>query len=84
MLTRKLATIATAIGMLLATGGSQAQAQSHKKTSTQYKHVLLISIDGMHSVDFTNCANGVSNSGNQPPNCRGCPSDSSRIARVRL
>jgi hypothetical protein len=24
------------------------------------KRVLLISVDGMHAVDFTNCANGIS------------------------
>jgi Type I phosphodiesterase / nucleotide pyrophosphatase len=68
MPTRKLevATIAAVIGMLLVTAGSQVQAQSQKKTPTKYQHVLLISIDGMHSVDFTNCTIGVSNSGNQP------------------
>jgi Type I phosphodiesterase / nucleotide pyrophosphatase len=68
MPTRKLnvATIAAVIGMLLVNAASQVQAQSQKKTSTKYQHVLLISIDGMHSVDFTNCTIGVSNSGNQP------------------
>jgi hypothetical protein len=66
MSTRKLitATLATAVGVLFATT-APLQAQT-KKSSTTYKHVLLISIDGMHSVDFTNCANGVANSGNQP------------------
>jgi hypothetical protein len=29
------------------------------------QHVLLISIDGMHSVDFTNCVKGVPESGNE-------------------
>src|SRR5882757_6233667 len=24
------------------------------------RHVLLISVDGMHSLDFANCANGIS------------------------
>ena len=25
----------------------------------QIRHVLLISIDGMHAVDFINCSNGI-------------------------
>ena len=29
------------------------------------QHVLLISVDGMHSVDFANCVKGVPESGNQ-------------------
>jgi len=68
MLTRKLkaASIGATIGMLFASVGGQAQSHSKAKPSTTYQHVLLISIDGMHAVDFTNCVNGVSNSGNQP------------------
>jgi hypothetical protein len=62
----KIASFATAIGMLFASGSAHAQTQSKAKPSTQYQHVLLISIDGMHAVDLTNCTNGVSNSGNQP------------------
>jgi len=33
------------------------------------KHVLLISVDGMHAVDFTNCANGISTVNNGEPFC---------------
>ena len=33
------------------------------------KHVLLISIDGMHSVDFINCANGISGANGGKPYC---------------
>jgi hypothetical protein len=33
------------------------------------KHVLLISIDGMHAVDFANCAKGVSTVNNGEPYC---------------
>ena len=28
--------------------------------ATAFKHVLLISIDGMHALDFINCAQGIS------------------------
>jgi hypothetical protein len=33
------------------------------------KHVLLISIDGMHAVDFANCANGISTVNNGHSYC---------------
>jgi hypothetical protein len=33
------------------------------------KHVLLISVDGMHAVDFENCAKGVSTVNNGAPYC---------------
>jgi hypothetical protein len=44
---------------------SEAPAKK-KNPSAQYQHVLLISIDGMHAVDFADCASGVTNSANQP------------------
>lgn len=33
------------------------------------KHVLLISIDGMHALDFINCSNGISGVNNNSPYC---------------
>jgi hypothetical protein len=39
-----------------------AAAQANGKI----QHVLLISIDGMHSLDFANCAKGVPSFGNDP------------------
>ncbi|HLH06420.1 MAG TPA: alkaline phosphatase family protein [Terriglobales bacterium] len=33
------------------------------------RHVLLISIDGMHSLDFVNCANGVAGANGGKPYC---------------
>jgi hypothetical protein len=67
----KIGSVAAVAGMLLTGAAVQAQVRSsqvqHKtKPSTQYQHVLLISVDGMHAVDFVSCANGVSTSGNQP------------------
>src|ERR1700723_2288943 len=32
-------------------------------------HVLLISIDGMHALDYVNCANGISGVNNGAPYC---------------
>ncbi len=33
------------------------------------KRVLLISVDGMHAVDFANCVNGISTANNSEPYC---------------
>jgi len=37
--------------------------------TSSIKHVLLISVDGMHAVDFLNCANGISTVNNNQPYC---------------
>jgi hypothetical protein len=46
-----------------------AIAQDNDFNQSHIKHVLLISVDGMHAVDFTNCANGVSTVNNGEPYC---------------
>ena len=46
-----------------------AVAQSNPSPQNQIKHVLLISVDGMHAVDFLNCANGISTINNGQPYC---------------
>ena len=35
----------------------------------EIKRVLLVSIDGMHAVDFANCANGIATANNGEPYC---------------
>lgn len=57
-------------GLLAAMAGSQVQADSqedHNRGSVQ--HVLLISIDGMHALDFINCAQGISGVNGGKPYC---------------
>lgn len=44
-------------------------AIAQNNNSHQIKRVLLISVDGMHAVDFTNCANGISTVNNGEPFC---------------
>jgi len=36
---------------------------------SKIQHVLLISVDGMHAVDYSNCANGISTVNNNQPYC---------------
>jgi predicted AlkP superfamily pyrophosphatase or phosphodiesterase len=58
-------TMVSAAGTLaLLTQGMAAQTSTVGSNSIQ--HVLLLSIDGMHAVDFYNCANGIAsiNNGN--------------------
>jgi hypothetical protein len=44
-----------------------AVSQNHE--SNHIKRVLLISIDGMHAVDYTNCANGIRGVNHGSPYC---------------
>ena len=62
----KAGVFAVAVGLALVAPALHGQVRSKRKATGQYQHVLLISIDGMHSVDLANCVKGVSTSGNQP------------------
>ena len=46
-----------------------AQANDNNQGESGIKHVLLISIDGMHAVDFFNCANGIAGVNGGAPYC---------------
>src|ERR1700719_848019 len=46
-----------------------AIAQNNDFHEGPIKRVLLISVDGMHAVDFTNCAKGISTANNGEPYC---------------
>jgi Type I phosphodiesterase / nucleotide pyrophosphatase len=46
-----------------------AVAQSNHRHHGHIKRVLLISVDGMHAVDFLNCANGIGTTNNGAPFC---------------
>jgi len=46
-----------------------ATAQDNNSHHGHIKRVLLISVDGMHAVDFANCASGISTVNNGAPYC---------------
>jgi hypothetical protein len=46
-----------------------AAAAAASTAATTFKHVLLISIDGMHALDFINCAAGISDVNGGAPYC---------------
>ncbi len=54
-----------AFGLALMCSAAGSQSVGNGKI----KHVLLISIDGMHAVDFLNCAQGVAGVNNGEPYC---------------
>src|SRR5258706_7935587 len=61
---------AVGAGLLVASAGLQVHADSqedHNRGGVQ--HVLLISIDGMHALDFINCAQGISGVNGGQPYC---------------
>lgn len=48
---------------------AQDHDQDHDNDRNRVRHVLLISVDGMHAVDFLNCAKGISTVNNGQPYC---------------
>ncbi len=61
--------ILASIASLLLPLSAAAQDRDHDWDRSSVKHVLLISIDGMHAVDFQNCAHGISTVNDGVPYC---------------
>jgi len=62
---KTLALLSLAAACLVGTAIAQDQDHHHG----HIKRVLLISVDGMHAVDFANCVNGISTVNNGAPYC---------------
>ncbi|MGA7754635.1 MAG: alkaline phosphatase family protein [Candidatus Sulfotelmatobacter sp.] len=62
-----LAGIAVAIALASSTRGTAADTST--VGSGKIKHVVLLSIDGMHEVDFYNCAHGIAGANGGHPYC---------------
>ncbi|HXP07289.1 MAG TPA: alkaline phosphatase family protein [Acidobacteriaceae bacterium] len=58
-----------ALTLLAAYSTVSAVAQDNDWGRGPIKHVLLVSVDGMHAVDFENCAKGISTVNNGEPYC---------------
>ena len=67
----RLSVLVSAIALLLAASAASAadKDNARQKSSAGIQHVLLISVDGMHAVDFLNCANGIATVNNNQPYC---------------
>src|ERR1700691_1903191 len=59
MKVNRFAALGTALLMTLASSPLVTAADTSKVGTKHVKHVLLLSIDGMHAVDFYNCAHGI-------------------------
>lgn len=55
--------------LLLSSMSTPAQDNNHDWDRSSIRHVLLISIDGMHAVDFLNCSRGVAGVNDGDPYC---------------
>jgi hypothetical protein len=66
-----LCAVLVAAVALCAIGTAAAENKDKKsdRDDSQIKRVLLISVDGMHAVDFLNCANGISTANQGQPYC---------------
>jgi predicted AlkP superfamily pyrophosphatase or phosphodiesterase len=65
-----LTTAAFVVGLALGASAVVETAQAAPGLNSEgIRHVLLISIDGMHSVDFINCAHGVASVNNGASYC---------------
>jgi hypothetical protein len=57
------------LSLAAALSAASAIAQDNDFAKGPIKHVVLISVDGMHAVDLLNCANGVSTVNGGDPYC---------------
>lgn len=62
-------TLATLTALALSTPTCMLAAQDSPVGTDQIKHVLLISVDGMHAVDLLNCTQGIAGANGGQPYC---------------
>jgi hypothetical protein len=65
----KLLLIAAAGALTIASSTKGFAADTSNVGSENVKHVVLLSIDGMHAVDFFNCAHGIAGANGGSPYC---------------
>jgi hypothetical protein len=69
MQTKRLVMVGAATLVVWASSMNGLAADAGALGSEKIKHVLLLSIDGMHAVDFYNCANGIAGVNGGSPFC---------------
>ena len=69
MSVKMLVLAGAAIAVTLASSIHGMAAESDTAGSGRIKHVLLLSIDGMHAVDFYNCKHGIAGANGGDPYC---------------
>lgn len=66
---RKPLAVLASVALLVLSMGAVAQDREHDWDRSSVRHVLLISIDGMHAVDYLNCVNGIAGVNDGRPYC---------------
>jgi hypothetical protein len=69
MKTNKLVQAVVAVVVTLGLATQAMAADEGPSGSNSVQHVLLLSIDGMHAVDFDNCAHGIAGVNSGSPYC---------------
>jgi hypothetical protein len=69
MKSSRLVTAGVAIAFTLTSAAHVMAADTDTVGSEKIKHVVLLSIDGMHAVDFYNCSHGISGANSGKPYC---------------
>jgi hypothetical protein len=69
MRANRLVLTGVAATLTLASSTHGIAADKNAVGTGNIKHVLLLSIDGMHAVDFSNCANGIAGVNGGDPYC---------------
>jgi hypothetical protein len=69
MKAHRLVFTAAAVVIMLASWGQGTAADTNKVGTKHVKHVLLLSIDGMHAVDLYNCTHGITGANGGDPYC---------------
>jgi hypothetical protein len=65
----RLVLAGAAVALMLAWSTYRTAADTSTLGTGKIKHVLLLSIDGMHAVDFYNCTNGIAGVNGGDPYC---------------
>src|SRR6516165_5377817 len=66
---KKFLAAALSLGLVGSTVPAPVQANDEGHDRKGFQHVLLISIDGMHAVDFLNCSEGLTDINGGAPYC---------------
>jgi hypothetical protein len=69
MKANRLIVTGVAVAMMLASWAHVTAADKDKVGTKHVKHVLLLSIDGMHAVDLYNCTHGIAGANGGDPYC---------------
>src|SRR5215831_1890998 len=69
MVSKDAPLLAAALSVVMSTAMPPAAHAGGEESEGHIRHVLLISIDGMHALDFRNCSRGIAGVNNGHPYC---------------